>query len=264
MSATAATSSTTPPKTASLLQHDHQPPTSTNAEIVYRPIQVNSTSSTTTTMNNNAPSGLSAIDDSNSNAALAAQDAIPVAVPVQVQVVPPRLASPPVGVDVLQGKPQFWVDGNRDAMVAEMQRNHSLMSTLGICGIQAGHGDISGTLVVPKTFAPMIICHGLDIDLSQAVFVHPVTTISVFVICGGVRVIVPRGVRVESFGVAICGGMEGLDETGRQLNLTGLDSPLVKVTGLTICGGVNVELNVTVDPVAHVRYASPPTGVSPV
>jgi hypothetical protein len=103
-----------------------------------------------------------------------------------------------------------------------------------------------GKFALAKTLNVGHILSGTKIDLSRADFVHPVSTIYTGTILGGVKVIVPRGVRVETHGIGILGEFEGMRS---QTVNAGQDAPLIVVNGLAILGGVKVIVNDSVPPV---------------
>ena len=90
---------------------------------------------------------------------------------------------------------------------------------------------------VPKNVHVGQVLNGQTLDLSYADFVHPITTISVGTVLGGCKVIVPRGVRVETKGLGILGGFKGLSSTAIH---AGQDAPTVVVQGVSILAGVKV------------------------
>jgi hypothetical protein len=122
----------------------------------------------------------------------------------------------------------------------------------GILFIQTPHHTTKGKFTLPKTIHVGNILSGSKLDLSCADFVHPVTTIVTGSILAGVKIIVPRGVRVETQGLGILGGFKGLRSqtvTAGQYD----DSPLVLIQGFAILGGVKVVLNDGVAPLRVVE-----------
>jgi hypothetical protein len=94
-----------------------------------------------------------------------------------------------------------------------------------------------GPWAVPKTINAIAIMGGIELDLRFAHFTAPVTEIQILAIMGGVEVIVPPGVRVESDGFAIMGGF------GTEVGDPGLpNAPVVRLTGLALMGGVEVRI----------------------
>lgn len=75
------------------------------------------------------------------------------------------------------------------------------------------------------------------VDLREAEVADPVVTINAIVVMGGIDVIVPEGVRVEFVGFAFMGGREErvADVPVRP------GTPLIRVRGFALMGGVNVR-----------------------
>ncbi|MEO5815352.1 MAG: DUF1707 domain-containing protein [Gemmatimonadaceae bacterium] len=102
-----------------------------------------------------------------------------------------------------------------------------------------GGAERTGSWLAPRELKVWAICGGAKIDLREAKFGPGVTEIDVTALMGGVEILVPRGVRVETLGVAVMGGFES--NAG---DATALDSsqPVLRVTGLAIMGGVEVKV----------------------
>ncbi|CAJ1934411.1 unnamed protein product [Cylindrotheca closterium] len=104
----------------------------------------------------------------------------------------------------------------------------------------------TGKFTVPKNISVVSVLDGTKIDLSVADFVHPVTTIRVFPsVLSGVKIIVPRGVRVETQGLGILGGIKGISQNIPVSH----DGPKIIVQGITVLGGIKVSVNHNVPPV---------------
>lgn len=149
-------------------------------------------------------------------------------------------------------RPQFLV--GPDPEIAQLQNANQDLSGFGMISIRAGAVELGGPIVVPRRLDLFIMCDGSKIDFSLGTFVHAVTTINIFCVCGGVNITIPRGVRVQTSGLAICGAIAGLDEYGRRANTAILESPLIVIEGFTLCGGTNVELNLAVEPLVIVQH----------
>lgn len=103
-----------------------------------------------------------------------------------------------------------------------------------------------GKFTVPKKISVVSVLDGTKIDLSIADFVFPVTWIRVFPsVLSGVEITVPRGVRVETQGLGILGGIKGISQNIPVSD----DGPRVVVQGLTVLGGIKVKVNYEVPPV---------------
>lgn len=107
-----------------------------------------------------------------------------------------------------------------------------------------------GKFTVAKNVSVVSVLDGTKIDLSVADFVYPVTTIRVFPsVLSGVKIIVPRGVRVEMQGLGILGGIKGLSQNIPVSH----DGPQLVVKGITVLGGIKVTVNHKVPPVQIVH-----------
>jgi hypothetical protein len=96
-----------------------------------------------------------------------------------------------------------------------------------------------GAWIVPSRIRALACMGGIGLDLREATLTAPVTDITVFALMGGVEIIVPPGVRLESDGFAIMGGFEDqLKEPASQ----DPDAPVIRVRGLAIMGGVECRV----------------------
>ena len=100
-----------------------------------------------------------------------------------------------------------------------------------------GGAERKGMWTPPKQLTVLTIMGGAELDFRDAVFASPVTTVTVISLMGGVDIIVPPGVRVESNGVAIMGGF-GAEEPSRPPNP---DAPIIKVNGFAMMAGVDIK-----------------------
>jgi len=92
-----------------------------------------------------------------------------------------------------------------------------------------------GMWTVPARIRAIACMGGIGLDLREATLSAPVTDIWVFAVMGGVEIIVPPDVRLESDGFAIMGGFEDqLKEPASR----DPGAPLIRVRGLAIMGGV--------------------------
>lgn len=96
-----------------------------------------------------------------------------------------------------------------------------------------------GTWQVPERIRAVACMGGISLDLRQAMLSGPVTEIRVLAIMGGVEIIVPPEVRLESDGFAIMGGFEDQlkEPASRDPN-----APVVRVRGMAIMGGVEARV----------------------
>lgn len=79
---------------------------------------------------------------------------------------------------------------------------------------------------------------GSELDFREAVLPPGVTEVQVFTVMGGVEIIVPPGVNVESHGIGIMGGFDQAGETdGWDQN-----APTLRIAGLAVMGGVDIQI----------------------
>jgi hypothetical protein len=142
--------------------------------------------------------------------------------------------------------------------VEDQRRDHQSMWGVGLICLRGGTLNMAGPMVMPKYLNIWIFMHGGTYDLSLAHFVHPVSYIRCFITCGGVNLILPRGVRLEQRGgVGFCGDFSALDEYSRDANTLNVTTPTVRVSGLAICGGVSPQVNNSANPLVVVSHLSP-------
>ncbi|TDB76300.1 DUF1707 and DUF2154 domain-containing protein [Actinomadura sp. KC216] len=102
-------------------------------------------------------------------------------------------------------------------------------------GIMSGFTR-SGVWNVPRRFRAFAFWGGGKIDLREARFTEPVTTIRALAIMGGCEVIVPDDITVHVKGLGIMGGFDN-----RASGPGAPGSPTVVVKGLAFWGGVGVK-----------------------
>ncbi|MFQ5537160.1 MAG: DUF1707 domain-containing protein [Gemmatimonadota bacterium] len=88
------------------------------------------------------------------------------------------------------------------------------------------------------TFA-FAFCGGVELDLRDAVLGPGVTEIQAYAIWGGVEIIVPPGVNVETHGLGLMGGFDYTDEVGFSDDP---DAPTLRISGVAVMGGVDVNM----------------------
>lgn len=78
---------------------------------------------------------------------------------------------------------------------------------------------------------------GTEFDFREAVLPRGVTELRVFTMMGGVEIIVPPGVNVESHGIGILGGFDHLTDVATE----DPDAPTLRITGVAFMGGVEIQ-----------------------
>lgn len=100
-----------------------------------------------------------------------------------------------------------------------------------------GGNERKGVWTPASRIHALAIMGGVVLDFREARFGRGVTEVNAFALMGGIEIIVPPGLRVESDGLGILGGFEGHDQRGEPSDR---DQPALRVRGLAIMGGVEV------------------------
>jgi len=90
-----------------------------------------------------------------------------------------------------------------------------------------------------RTNYAVAVLGGTELDFREAVMGPGVTDLKVLTVCGGVEIIVPPGMNVESHGIALLGGFE---HSGDNVYHPDPHAPTLRITGLAVCGGVEVSV----------------------
>jgi hypothetical protein len=101
-----------------------------------------------------------------------------------------------------------------------------------------GAAERKGAWVVPRQLRVVAFMGGVELDLREAHFGDGVTEIEVFSIMGGVEILVPTGVRIETTGMGVLGGfgIAGSDAD------PGPHAPVLRISGVAVMGGVDAKL----------------------
>jgi Domain of unknown function (DUF1707)/Cell wall-active antibiotics response 4TMS YvqF len=95
-----------------------------------------------------------------------------------------------------------------------------------------------GVWQVPPTIEVVTVCGGADIDLRDAILPGREITIRAVSVFGGLSITVPPEMRVVDSGVAIFGGR---DVSGESSEPEAPDSPVLRLQGTCVFGGVSVK-----------------------
>jgi hypothetical protein len=102
-----------------------------------------------------------------------------------------------------------------------------------------GGVDRKGPWVPAQKTTIFALMGGAALDFREARLPLGVTEVEIYAMMGGVEIIVPPGVAVDSSGIAIMGAFE--DGPGRTVGLPA-DAPIIRVGGLVIMGGVEITV----------------------
>jgi hypothetical protein len=101
-----------------------------------------------------------------------------------------------------------------------------------------GGSERTGSWVPARTIDALAIMGGIGLDFRQARFAPGVTTVNAAAIMGGIEILVPPGIRVESNGIGIMGGFESFDQTG---DSDDPDAPVLRISGIALMGAVEIK-----------------------
>lgn len=118
------------------------------------------------------------------------------------------------------------------------RRGHDL-----VLGFMSGVAR-SGGWTPPRHMNAMAFMGGVELDFRQARFPPGVTTVNAVAIWGGVEVTVPPGLRVESSGLPLMGGFDGLDQDGDEDVHPGA---VLRIRGFACMGAVEVRVRAPED-----------------
>jgi len=79
---------------------------------------------------------------------------------------------------------------------------------------------------------------GAELDFREAILPPGVTDVQIVTIMGGVEILVPPGINVESHGIGIMGGFEDVSGSGAY----DPDAPTLRIAGLALMGGVDIQV----------------------
>ena len=105
-------------------------------------------------------------------------------------------------------------------------------------GVMSGSSR-KGIWISPRHLWSVAVMGGVDLDFREARMGPGITEISAFALMGGVEIIVPPDLQVECSGIGIMGGFDCSDEVRQSSDP---DSPILKINGLAIMGGVDITV----------------------
>lgn len=148
--------------------------------------------------------------------------------------VSPRLPAA-VGEEVPEPAGGSEVEPRRPATgdVPVRRREHDV-----VVGVMSGVGRKGAWTPAERTYA-LAVMGGAELDFREARFPPGATKVYVLAFWGGVEIVVPPGLRVESSGLPIMGGFDRLDQDG-----DGSRAPdaVLQIHGLACMGGVEVRV----------------------
>ena len=89
-----------------------------------------------------------------------------------------------------------------------------------------------------KNYA-VCVMGGVELDFREAILGPGVTEVQVFTMWGGVEIIVPPGLNVESHGIALMGGFEHAADSTL---VPDPGAPTLRITGVALMAGVDISV----------------------
>ncbi|HEX8906705.1 MAG TPA: DUF1707 domain-containing protein [Longimicrobiaceae bacterium] len=138
------------------------------------------------------------------------------------------VADLPVQTPGATASPSTAVATARADLVAEKQVIVAVM----------GGSERRGVWTPPRHLQVIAVMGGAELDFREARFGPGVTEVTCFALMGGVQIIVPPGVHVETNGLALMGGFS---HRGSVDPPSDPSAPVLRIGGVAIMGGVDLE-----------------------
>ncbi len=145
---------------------------------------------------------------------------------------------------LLRDLPGGGLPARRDAAPAEAPRRRFRVTSAAqvkerefVVALMGGAAR-SGRWAPARTNYAVACMGGVELDFREAVMPPGVTELQVFAVMGGVEILVPPGMRVESHGFALMGAFEHVEDVPDAPDDP--DAPLLRITGVGLMGGVDV------------------------
>lgn len=136
--------------------------------------------------------------------------------------------------DLLVGLPELAPAGSPSTSVARIAPGGEHQVVIAVMG----GAERKGAWAPAQNLYVTTIMGGALLDFRQAQLNPGVTNVFVLAIMGGVEVIVPPGLRVESNGIGIMGGFDHAADREPAVTETG---PILRISGAAIMGGVEIK-----------------------
>jgi len=113
-----------------------------------------------------------------------------------------------------------------------------------------GGAERKGAWTPPKHLHVLTVMGGAELDFRDAHFSPGVTTVTCFVMMGGVEIIVPPGVHVDMNGFALMGGF---GHRGTANSPPDPDAPVLRIGGVALMGAVDLQVRLPGETARDVR-----------
>jgi hypothetical protein len=116
---------------------------------------------------------------------------------------------------------------------AEAVRDHGVHIAI------LGGYEKKGEWTPPRKLYSLALMGGAGLDFRESKMPPGVTEVNILAIMGGVEVLVPPGLAVETHGFGLMGGFEGVDQVGVDRDP---EAPRLVIRGVAVMGGVEVAV----------------------
>ena len=96
-----------------------------------------------------------------------------------------------------------------------------------------------GRWVAARRITALALQGGVELDFREAIFGPGTVELSAVAVMGGIQIIVPPALRVETTGFAIIGGFEDRSEYGLSQDPR---EPTLKIRGFAVMGGIEIDV----------------------
>jgi hypothetical protein len=110
-----------------------------------------------------------------------------------------------------------------------------------VAGIMGGSAR-RGRWVAARQITALGIMGGAELDFREAVLQPGVTEVHAFAFWGGVEILVPPHVRLESSGIGIMGGFDSGEGAAGPAHDPDPLAPVLRITGVALMGGVEISV----------------------
>jgi DUF1707 SHOCT-like domain len=144
----------------------------------------------------------------------------------------PAVAGPQAPAQAAPGPARLPARRPASALPEEIREHQFMVAILG------GH-ERRGPWTPARKSTVLTLMGGAELDFREARLGPGVTEVEIFTMMGGVEIIVPPGIVVDSGGFALMGGFgHGPGRTEE----TPPDAPVLRITGIAIMGGVDIRV----------------------
>jgi hypothetical protein len=108
-----------------------------------------------------------------------------------------------------------------------------------------GGASRRGVWTMPRRLKVTTVFGGAELDFREARLPPGPVDLVITSVMGGVHVVVPPGLAVEAYGSAVMGGFEEVHRSAPNLDP---NAPLLRIHGLAVMGGVQIEMRLPGEP----------------